>query len=302
MYRYHATSLEGFVQQLAVSYLRHGYWFYVTGRVPAGKDPLAVDAKLIRTYDIAKTKWARAWAKSLGKANMQYIRHESFFVLLATHGQHVFFEREKDLIRDAREVPIRHGGYAVSYRGGHPHVRIEHGEYLMLRAWFELEGTKRDSASLGRALRQLPFEPYGPVKRQLFNVLRGLNRVRKTAGLEMIGNEWLRLNRRIVQPFAPAILQDHPLIEEAVTPPIVSAASTRLGQQTEIPPATALTLTDRGMFNSPDDHPEPSDDRQTFPDFEPWMEDVLRDSDDGAGVGPPDNPTPPQPPLPRRGK
>jgi hypothetical protein len=31
MCRYLATSISGFVQQLAVSYLPHGYWFYVTG-------------------------------------------------------------------------------------------------------------------------------------------------------------------------------------------------------------------------------------------------------------------------------
>jgi hypothetical protein len=33
MCRYLATSISGFVQQLAVSYLPHGYWFYVTGLV-----------------------------------------------------------------------------------------------------------------------------------------------------------------------------------------------------------------------------------------------------------------------------
>jgi hypothetical protein len=195
MYRYLATSISGFVQQLAVSYLRHGYWFYVTGWIPRGKDPRAVDAKLIETYGIDKTKWARAWAKTRGVAGIQYLRHESFFVLMATHGEHLFFEREKGAIRDAREVPIRYAGYAMSYRGGHPHVRIEHGDYLMLRAWFEHEATRRDTEALGRALRQLPYEPYGPVKRQLFNVLRGINRIRRSAGLEQVGNEWLQLRQ-----------------------------------------------------------------------------------------------------------
>ena len=45
-YRYEATSVEGFVQQVACAYLRHGYWFYVMGRIPADKDPGAIDAKL----------------------------------------------------------------------------------------------------------------------------------------------------------------------------------------------------------------------------------------------------------------
>ena len=51
-YRAEATSVEGFVQQIACCYLRHGYWFFVTGRVPAGKDPHAVDEKLIKKYGI----------------------------------------------------------------------------------------------------------------------------------------------------------------------------------------------------------------------------------------------------------
>ena len=35
-----AQSLSGFIQQLAVSYVAKGYWFYVTGQVPDHKDPV----------------------------------------------------------------------------------------------------------------------------------------------------------------------------------------------------------------------------------------------------------------------
>ncbi len=51
-YRAVATSVDGLVQQLACSYLRHGYWFYVVGQVPEGKDPSEIDEKLIRKYGI----------------------------------------------------------------------------------------------------------------------------------------------------------------------------------------------------------------------------------------------------------
>jgi hypothetical protein len=44
VYRAEATSIGGFIQQLAVSYVRNGYWFYVAGSVPEGKDPRAIDA------------------------------------------------------------------------------------------------------------------------------------------------------------------------------------------------------------------------------------------------------------------
>ena len=45
-YRCVAASPEGLVQQLATSYLRHGYWFYVTGYAKAGLDLAALDQKL----------------------------------------------------------------------------------------------------------------------------------------------------------------------------------------------------------------------------------------------------------------
>lgn len=73
---------------------------------------------------------------------MQYIRHESFFMLLHTVST-CSLEREKDLIRGrTRSTHLATGMAAVSYRGGHPHVRIEYGEYLMLRAWSELEANE----------------------------------------------------------------------------------------------------------------------------------------------------------------
>ena len=62
-YRAVATSVEGFVQQIACCYLRHGYWFYVTGQIPAGKDPLLVDAKLIAKYGVAVSESTRGTAR-----------------------------------------------------------------------------------------------------------------------------------------------------------------------------------------------------------------------------------------------
>ena len=39
VYRCEAASIEGFVQQLACNLVNKGYWFYVTGSIPAAKDP-----------------------------------------------------------------------------------------------------------------------------------------------------------------------------------------------------------------------------------------------------------------------
>jgi len=115
-YRCVASSPEGLVQQVAVSYLRHGYWFYVSGWVKPGKDPEQIDRKLIDKYQIAIGERERAARKQRGLANMQYIRYRHWFLLLATEGHHPFKQHEHKQIRDCRRVPIRFEGYSISYR------------------------------------------------------------------------------------------------------------------------------------------------------------------------------------------
>jgi hypothetical protein len=203
MYRYEATSLPGFIQQLAVSYVGHGYFFYVTGSIPKKKAPEAIDRKLIDRYGVAISKWARSRRKRAQEANVQYLRFDRFFVLLATHGSHPFFTEESGAIRDVRRVPIKVGGYAVSYRGGHPHVRIGQDEYARLKSYLLDLSVRRSSETLAREFLRLPFEPYAPVRRQLLNLHRAVNRARKTAGYELLPMTCLRLRRRVYRPFEP---------------------------------------------------------------------------------------------------
>lgn len=213
-YRAEATSVEGFVQQIACCYLRHGYWFYVAGNVPAGKDPRAIDEKLIAKYGIGVSEATRARRKKLGQANLQYLRFERFFVILATQGQHRFFEEERDAIRDFRKVPLKFAGYSISYRRGgrtrggeadsgwHSHVAIEREQYLDLRAHLVVLAKHRSAEKVALAIYRLPIEPYAPVRRQLLVILREVNRARRAAGFSKIPSEVLVLRRRVVRPFA----------------------------------------------------------------------------------------------------
>ena len=59
-YRCEVTSVAGFIQQLAVAYVGRGYFFYVIGEIPEGKDPRSVDQKLIAKYGLGIGKTARA--------------------------------------------------------------------------------------------------------------------------------------------------------------------------------------------------------------------------------------------------
>jgi hypothetical protein len=214
-YRCEATSIEGFVQQIACSYLRHGYWWYVTGLIPSEKNPHDVDAKLIQRYDIDRSERRRASAKRRGEANMQYIRCGRFFLLMATKGDHPFKDAERDQIRDVRRVPIKFAGYSISYRRGgrtrqgepdpkwHAHVEIERAQYRLLRDYFLERAVHRRAETLARSFYRVEFEPYAPIRRQLLAILRQVNRKRAGHGFESISTEALRLRRTVVKPFEP---------------------------------------------------------------------------------------------------
>jgi hypothetical protein len=220
-YRCEATSLEGFVQQLASNILPHGYWLYVTGHVPEGKDPGAVDQKLIDKYGIGISRQQRARRKLAGQANLHYLRYGRFWVLLATHGRHRFFEEEASNVRDARRAPIQIGGYSLSVKRGNflkrepehdqptadgrmrVRVQIARERYRELCAYFLSIACHRSAANLSRELYLAPFEPYAPIRRQLLNLLRLVNAKRQEAGFAKIPPTVLRYRRTIVRPFEP---------------------------------------------------------------------------------------------------
>ncbi len=205
-YRIVTTSVAGFVQQLAVSYISNGYWFYVMGTIPERKDPTRVDAKLIAKYDIAISKWTRARRKRHGLANMQYLRYERTFILIATKGRHRFFEDEASKIRDVRRRAIRFAGYRIGYRLGsdrkrHASVRIAPVEYSLLKSYCLDLALGRSAEGLRIEFERIRFEPYAPVRRQLLNILGAVNRARQEAGYEPVPYSYLRLHRKPLAPF-----------------------------------------------------------------------------------------------------
>ena len=126
-YRFEATSVEGFVQMLASNYLPHGYWFYVTGRIPEGKSANLIDEKILAKYGIELSRQQRSRRKLQGLANLHYLRFENFFVILATRGKHLFFEAEGASVKDIRKFPLQFRGYSISVkRGGF--LKREEGE------------------------------------------------------------------------------------------------------------------------------------------------------------------------------
>jgi len=206
-YRCVATSVAGFVQQLAVSYVTAGYWFYVSGQIPLHKDPAKTDEKIIAQYGIDISKWARARRKKAGLANVHYLRFDRFFVIVATGGEHSFFTSERNQIRDIRREPLRFMGYSIGYRQArdgqtwHASVRICLDTYRELKRHFESMATYRSGEELVKEFRAMPYEPYAPVRDQIRCMLRAVNRRRRLAGLHPVPDDAVRSRRSPVRPF-----------------------------------------------------------------------------------------------------
>jgi len=218
-HKHEVTSLTGFLQRVATHLLPKGYFFFVQGTLPEGKDPRTLDAKLLAKYDVAKSEGARRWRKSQGLGNVQYVRYQHRWILVATHGDHPIREGEGENLKDARRVPIRIGDYALYVKRGNylkkelrdetakpdgkwrVRVLIAREPYRELCAYFLSNACHRRGEALAEALISLPYEPYAPVRKQLLKLLRLINSKRQAAGYSKLPPTCLRYKREIVKAF-----------------------------------------------------------------------------------------------------
>lgn len=75
------------------------------------------------------------------------------------------------------------------------------GAIQPLKAFFLDLAVSRKVETLEGMMSRLPFEPYAPVRRQLLNLVRVVNKARKAAGFEPLAYSCVRMKRRIVRPF-----------------------------------------------------------------------------------------------------
>ena len=220
-YKYEVTSEIGFLQRIATHLLPKGYFFFVQGTLPDGKNPSALDAKLLAKYDVAKSEGARRWRKQQGLGNVQYVRYQNHWILLATHGDHSIREGEGSNLKDVRRCPIRIGDYALYVKRGNylkkisteevakpdgkwrVRVLIAREPYRELCAYFLSIACHRRGEALTDELFSLPYEPYAPVRKQLLKLLRLINAKRQAAGYSKLPPTCLRFKREIVRSFEP---------------------------------------------------------------------------------------------------
>jgi len=207
------VSAAAFVRQLVTAYLHHGYWWYVADTIPAHKRDLhKVDRNIIDRWRIDLPRRQRILRKHQGRANLHYLRHDRFFVILATGGQHEFKQHNAASLRCIKNDRLFYGGYSVRYaQAGYKsrakwkdpniaerdpkrraHVRIERREYEALRAQFLELALHRSVDYLRAVFWNVPFDAYQPVQWQLHVIRREVNALRKTAGIEPLSPDCVR--------------------------------------------------------------------------------------------------------------
>ena len=91
---------------------------YVQGEVKEGKDPRSLDAKMLTKYEVVQSEHRRARRKERGLANLQYVRFQRTWVLLAAEGSHPMKSEERNQFKDIRESPIQIAGYSIYLKQG----------------------------------------------------------------------------------------------------------------------------------------------------------------------------------------
>jgi hypothetical protein len=83
----------------------------------------------------------------------------------------------------------------------HVHVRLDEQTYAGLQSYFLNIATHRSAELLSAEFSELWYQPYGPIRVQLKNILRAVNAARYTAGYDILPVSVIRFKRRIVKAF-----------------------------------------------------------------------------------------------------
>jgi hypothetical protein len=175
--------------------------------IPRHKAPRAVDSKLNEQYKLDVSKYVRSRRKKRGHFSLHCVRVDHLLVLMASvgtppEGALDFFEEQRNVIRDARETPIKVGGYAVGAgEGGRVRVAIERETFKGIKAEFVRLATHRSAEFLAARLWALPFRPYGGVRKQLFIIRKEINAARAPQGLGPVPSSAVRWYRPPVKSF-----------------------------------------------------------------------------------------------------
>lgn len=206
-YRYEVKSVDAFLSQVVRYVANGGHYFYIRVKVPEGKDPRAAAEKLLDRYDIRKKRWQRKRRHLKETASIHLLLYQEVIVIMLTKGQHKgFYDDHASQVRDIRRTALKAFGYSVRYTFSETEkrhkvfIRLDAETNRKVKAHMLAIGvwdTYRQSETLEREFRRLPYQPYEPVFAQLMKIGKEVNRVRRRRGFEEIDLDSITWKRRL---------------------------------------------------------------------------------------------------------
>ena len=164
-----ARSIDAFLAQV-VRYVSSGHYFYIRCRIPDGKDPRAVDEKIVGLYDVHRPRWQRKRRNLKTTAGIHYLRCGRLFVVMLTKGTHEAFYRDHaSSVLDIRRTALKAFGYSIrrSYSENEKRwrvfVRLDKETYRKVKAHMLTVCTWpafRARESMEQQFRALPYQAY----------------------------------------------------------------------------------------------------------------------------------------------
>lgn len=121
-YSYVVETLGQFLRRVAIDGVRYGYTRYALRGIPYDKDLVVIDQKLVSLYEITRCRTTRLRRRRKGLANVQYVRLDRSFLLLATEGYHPVFDQVRSY--DIRTTPLHFRRYSIGVQRGKPCIEV----------------------------------------------------------------------------------------------------------------------------------------------------------------------------------
>jgi hypothetical protein len=191
---YLVKSPRHLAQYIATNLLTKGWFFYTSFALPADRDPLPIDAKLLVKFEAFHSKERQYRRRKGGLASVKYLRCGQVGYLFATRGECPAFFAAEDY-RDARVAPVHVAGHTIRVvpDTGKVAVRIHREAQRRLRQHL-LEHVRLPTRDLEALIWNLDLLPFAGVRDGIFAALRELNAGRRSLRLPPV--EWRNAVRK----------------------------------------------------------------------------------------------------------
>lgn len=203
-------NIDDFLDQLT-RLIGAGYIFYFEVELQNGKNPEKTQERIIDTWGLNIPYWKREKRRRGNRPSIWLLRYNRTIVVLSTYGRtedgaaHPFFVENEHRLKNIRKTALYFGGYSVRYPISKEtgrrklFIRLDRDAYLNLKTRLCRDAIKerfRSREAMEAEFRLLPWQPYGPVYKQLRTIHVEVNKRRKHKGFEPLRLGCIPMKRR----------------------------------------------------------------------------------------------------------